>query len=208
MLLKGRQQNTNMPSDCSDQSVEYGSKGANSAAVTKMIDAELKFIVDNNVGKMAKWLRMAGFDALLFTGADDAAIVAAALDEKRILLTRDRRIMKRRVIVAGHIKAVLIESDHFTAQVQQVIRALKLEKGCLRPFTICLECNRRLEGRTKETVKDRVPPYVFLTQDHFAECPACHRLYWQGTHWQSMSRGMDAFGVALNIGAIGALGFF
>jgi uncharacterized protein with PIN domain len=156
-------------------------------------DAELKFIVDHNVGKMAKWLRMAGFDALLFTGADDAAIVATALDEKRILLTRDRRIMKPRVIVAGHIKSVLIESDHFMAQVRQVISALKLDKSCLRPFTICLECNRRLEGRTKETVKDRVPPYVFLTQVHFAECPACHRLYWQGTQWQLMSREMDAF---------------
>ena len=118
-----------------------------------MIDAELKFIVDHNVGKMAKWLRMAGLDALLFTGADDAAIVAAALDEKRILLTRDRRIMKRRAIVAGHIKSVLIDSDHFTEQVRQVISALKLDKSCLRPFTICLECNRRLEGRTKETVR-------------------------------------------------------
>jgi uncharacterized protein with PIN domain len=158
-----------------------------------MQNTELKFIVDHNVGKMAKWLRMAGFDALLFTGADDAALVAAALNEKRILLTRDRRIMKRRVIVSGHIKSVLIDSDHFTVQVRQVISTLKLDKSCIRPFTICLVCNRRLEGRTKETVKDRVPPYVFLTQDHFSECPACHRLYWKGTHWQLMSREMDAF---------------
>jgi uncharacterized protein with PIN domain len=173
--------------------MEYGSKCADSTALTKMINAELKFIVDHNVGKMAKWLRMAGFDTLLFTGADDDAIVAAALDEKRILLTRDRRIMKRRVIVAGNIKSVLIESDQFTAQVWQVISALKLDKDCLRPFTICLECNRQLEERTKKTVKDRVPPYVFLTQEHFAECPTCHRLYWQGSHWQSMSWGMDAF---------------
>jgi uncharacterized protein with PIN domain len=65
--------------------------------------------------------------------------------------------------------------------------------GSIRPFTICLVCNRRLEGCTKETVKDLVPPYVFLTQDHFSECPACHRLYWKGTHWQLMSREMDAF---------------
>ena len=164
-----------------------------------MIDVELRFIVDHNVGKMAKWLRMAGFDALLFTGADDDALVAAALNDKRILLTRDRRIMKRRVIVAGHIKSVLIESDHFTAQLGQVINALKLDKGSLRPFTICLECNRQLQGRTKETIKDRVPPFVFLTQEHFSECPACHRLYWQGTHWQSMGRRMDDFWSPLNI---------
>lgn len=176
-----------------DQVVEYSSKYADSDAVTKMIDAELKFIVDHNVGNMAKWLRMAGFDTLLFTGNDDDAIIATALDEKRTLLTRDRRIMKRRVIVTGHVQSVLIESDHFTAQVRQVINSLKLDKSCFRPFSRCLECNRWLEGRTKETVKDLVPTYVFLTQDHFAECPDCHRLYWQGTHWQSMSRGMDAF---------------
>lgn len=158
-----------------------------------MHDADLKFIVDQNVGKMAKWLRMAGFDTILFKGADDAAFVAAALDEERILLTRDRRIMKRRVIVAGHIRSVLIESDHFKAQVQQVLRTLRLDKSCFRPFTICLKCNRRLEERTKEATKDRVPSYVFLTQKHFAECPACRRLYWQGTHWLAMNREMDAF---------------
>ena len=156
-----------------------------------MIDAELKFIVDHNVGKMAKWLRMAGFDAQLFTGADDAALIATAMDEHRILLTRDRRIMKRRDIVAGRIPAILIESDHFTAQVRQVISVLKLDKKCLHPFTICLECNQPLEKRSKETVRNRVPAYVFLTQEHFAECPACRRLYWQGTHWQSMNREIE-----------------
>jgi hypothetical protein len=158
-----------------------------------MPDRELKFIVDHNVGKMAKWLRRAGFDTVLFTGADDNAIIATALDEKRILLTRDRRIMKRRVITAGHIKTLLIESDNFKTQASQVIKILGLEKSCLHPFTICIECNRRLEERTKEAIKDRLPPYVFLTQERFAECPGCNRLYWQGTHWQKMNQEMDAF---------------
>jgi uncharacterized protein len=152
----------------------------------------VKFIVDQNVGRMAKWLRMVGFDAVLFTGADDAAMVAAALDEHRILLTRDRRIMKRGMIAGGRIQAILIESDRFKAQVQQLLDTLKLDKSCFRPFTICLECNRKLEERDKEAIRDRVPPYVYLTRDHFAECPACRRLYWQGTHWQAMNRGMDA----------------
>jgi uncharacterized protein len=154
---------------------------------------ELKFIVDQNVGKVAKWLRMAGFDAGLFTGADDAVMVAAALTENRILLTRDRRIMKRRMIARGRIQAILIESDRFKAQVQQLLDTLKLDQSCFRPFTICLECNRRLEERDKEAIKDRVPPYVYLTQDHFAECPACGRLYWQGTHWKAMNREIDSF---------------
>ncbi len=150
-----------------------------------------KFIVDHNVGKMAKWLRMAGFDASLFTGADDAALIAAALAEDRILLTRDRRIMKRRVIVGGSMKAILIESDRIEAQVQQLLSALRLDKSRFRPFTICLECNKRLEESTKEAIKDRVPPYVYLTQEHFAECPACRRIYWQGTHWHAMNRKID-----------------
>lgn len=156
-----------------------------------MHNTEFKFIIDLNVGKMAKWLRMAGFEASLFTGAGDAAIVAAALAENRILLTRDRRIMKRRLIVGGRIRVILIESDRLKAQVRQVLSTLSLDKSCFRPFTICLECNQRLEARSKETIKDRVPPYVYLTQEHFAECPACRRLYWQGTHWQAMNREID-----------------
>jgi hypothetical protein len=134
---------------------------------------------------------MAGFDAQLFTGADDAAIIAAAWAENRILLTRDRRIMKRRVIVGGRIKAILIESDHFKTQVQQVISTLRLDNSCFHPFTICLECNQRLEERVKAAINDRVPPYVYHTQEYFAECPACRRLYWQGTHWQAMSREIE-----------------
>jgi len=152
----------------------------------------LKFVVDQNVGKMAKWLRMAGFDASLFTGADDAAMIAAALAEDRILLTRDRRIMKRGMIAGGRIRTILIESDRFKAQVQQLLDTLKMDKSCFRPFSICLECNRRLEERDKEAIKDRLPPYVYLTRDRFAECPACGRLYWQGTHWQAMNRKIDA----------------
>lgn len=149
--------------------------------------AEMKFIVDQNVGKMAKWLRMAGFDVALFTGADDAALIAAALAEGRILLTRDRRIMKRGPIAGGRIRAVLIESDRLPDQVRQVVAALNLDRSQFRPFTLCLECNQRLEVRQREAIRERIPPYVGLTQDRFAECPACGRLFWPGSHRRSMS---------------------
>ena len=160
---------------------------------------ELKFIVDHNAGKLAKWLRKAGFDASLYTGADDAALIAASLAENRILLTRDRRIMKRRVIVRGLIRAILIESDQFRAQLLQVLSTLRLAKSRFRPFIYCLACNQLLEERAKEAIQDRVPPYVYLTQEHFAECPACHRLYWQGTHWQAMNR--ELAGIPTNLEA-------
>ena len=156
-----------------------------------MQNSELKFIVDLNAGKMARWLRMAGFDADLFTGADDDAIVAAALTGNRILLTRDRRIMKHRAIVGGRIQAILIEDDHIKGQVLQILDMLKLDKSRFRPFTRCLECNRQLTKREKETIRHLVPPYVYQTQNRFAECPGCRRIYWPGTHWEGMSRKID-----------------
>ena len=140
---------------------------------------------------MARWLRMAGFDADLFTGADDDAIVATALTGNRILLTRDRRIMKHRAIVGGRIQAILIEDDHIKGQVLQILDMLKLDKSRFRPFTRCLECNRQLTKKERETIRHLVPPYVYQTQNRFAECPGCRRIYWPGTHWEGMSRKID-----------------
>ena len=156
-----------------------------------MQDGELKFIVDLNAGKMARWLRMAGFDANLFTGGDDDAIGAAAWTGNRILLTRDRRIMKHRAIVGGRIQAILIEDDHIKGQVLQILDRLKLDKSRFRPFTRCLECNRQLKEKDREAVRYRVPPYIYQTQNRFAECPGCRRIYWPGTHWEGMSRKID-----------------
>jgi len=153
---------------------------------------ELKFIVDNNVGKLAKWLRMIGYDAVLFGGSDDSYLVAKALADDRIILTRDTQIMKRGVITSGRLKAILINSDEPEPQIRQVIDTLNLDCR-LRPFTLCLECNQPLEERSKDQVKDRVPPYVFLTQKQYMECPACHRIYWRGTHWEAMTRKLKRF---------------
>ena len=153
---------------------------------------ELKFIVDNNVGKLAKWLRMMGYDTIFFDGDDDSEMIAAALAEGRVILTRDTQIMKRRVITNGRLKAVLIESDEPEQQKQQLIEALNLDYR-LKAFTLCLECNQPLEERSREQVKDLVPPYVFLTQSQYMECPVCHRIYWRGTHWQAMTKKLEKF---------------
>ena len=151
-----------------------------------------KFIVDNNVGKLAKWLRIMGYDALFFDAEDDANMIATALAEERVILTRDTRIMKRRVVTSGQLKAILIESDEPTKQMHQIIDALNLDCQ-YSTFTICLECNQPLLEKSKQQVKDLVPPYVFQTQSQFMECPACHRIYWRGTHWQAMTRKLEKF---------------
>jgi len=86
-----------------------------------------RFIVDNNVGKLAKWLRMMGYDAVFFGGSDDAYLVAEALAEGRIILTRDTHIMERGVITSGRLKALLINSDKPESQIRQVINTLNLD---------------------------------------------------------------------------------
>ena len=146
-----------------------------------------KFIVDSNVGKLTKWLRIMGYDTAFFNSGNDSRMVAIALAEQRVILTRDTQIMKRRVITSGRLKAILIQSDEPELQMHQVIGALHLDCQ-FKPFAICLECNQPLVEKSKQQVKERVPPYVFQTQDRYMECPACHRIYWRGTHWQAMTK--------------------
>jgi len=151
-----------------------------------------KFIVDNNVGKLVKRLRMMGYDTQFFNGSDDWQMVITALAEGRVILTRDTQIMRRGVVTSGRLKAILLESDEPDWQMRQVIDTLNLDCQ-FGPFTICLECNQPLLERSKSEVKDRVPPYVFKTQEQYMECPACHRIYWRGTHWQAMTKKLTEF---------------
>lgn len=150
----------------------------------------MKFIVDSNVGKLARWLRIAGFDTLFEKGIDDSRLVRIALAEGRVLLTRDTEILKRRVVTSGRLKALLIEHDDVRAQLRQVVTTLDLA-GHVSPFTLCLECNEPLVARTKEEVEHLVPPYVFQTQSQYMQCPSCHRIYWRGTHWDRMRRELE-----------------
>jgi uncharacterized protein with PIN domain len=153
---------------------------------------DFKFIIDQNAGKLVKWLRMLGFDTVFFTGNDDAELVSVALSENRILVTRDNGIMKRRLITSGEVKAVLLTSEIAEAQVRQVLRIPDIG-NCFAPFTRCLECNGLLEAREKDGIKDRILPYVYKTQDKYMECPSCRRIYWKGTHWQAMMGKLNNF---------------
>ena len=154
-----------------------------------MVDAP-KFIVDHNVGKLSRWLRLMGYDARFFDGSDDSELVTIAQTEGRVILTRDTQIMKRRLVTRGRLKAVLIRSDEPERQIRQVIETLELDCR-FKPFSLCLECNQELVERGKAEVKELVPPYVFKTQDQFMQCPACQRIYWRGTHWRAMTRKLE-----------------
>jgi uncharacterized protein with PIN domain len=148
---------------------------------------EIRFIADNNVGKLARWLRLIGYDTLLFKQKDDATMIKTALNEDRVILTKDGQFMKRRLVTNGQLKAMLIKHDNPENQIREVVKALNLNYH-FNPFSLCLECNQTLIARSKEEVQSLVPPHVLETQTRYTECPACHRIYWQGTHWQAMMK--------------------
>lgn len=142
------------------------------------------------MGRLARWLRIAGFDTLFFRDIDDGRLVRIALKEERILLTRDTGILERRLITAGRLKAILIDDDDVKVQLRQVIAAFGLA-GKLAPFTRCSECNEPLMAREQEEVKELVPRHVFQTQTQYMQCPVCERVYWRGTHWKKMARELE-----------------
>ena len=151
---------------------------------------DIKFIVDNNVAKLAKWLRIMGYDTLLFRGRDDSEMVDIALSHDRVILTRDTQITKRRLVSSGRLKVILIEDGNPKTQLRQVVNHLGLDCQ-FNPFSRCLECNQRLLTKNKEEVCNLVPPHVFQTQTQYMECPSCHNIYWRGTHWQAMNEELE-----------------
>jgi hypothetical protein len=150
----------------------------------------VKFIADSNVGKLARWLRILGYDTYFERSIDDERLLQMAQASERIILSRDRELMKRKIIREGKVQAIFIQDDAPCSQISQVIGELNLDARAA--FSRCLECNDVLVPRSKEEVRCQVPPYVFLTQDKYMECPSCHRFYWRGTHWQRMNTGLTA----------------
>lgn len=127
---------------------------------------------------------MLGYDADYHRAAQDVELVRQALAEERVLLTRDRDLLKRRAIASGLVRTVFLADDDVDAQLRQVLIELGLKPSSM--LSRCLECNVELEPRTAAEVAPRVPPYVRATQVSYSECPGCGRVYWAGSHWRRM----------------------
>jgi uncharacterized protein with PIN domain len=138
-----------------------------------------KFIADVMVGRLARWLRIMGVDVSYSNTYEDDEILRIAESENRIVLTRDVALAARR-----RDSCLFIEDDHYKEQIRQVVRAFDLRD--FKFFSRCPECNVLLEDINKEAVFEKVPPYVYLTQERFATCPSCGRVYWRGTHTDEM----------------------
>lgn len=141
----------------------------------------MKFIVDCMLGKLAKWLKILGIDAVYFSKIEDSELLDLAQKEKRILLTRDTGLIEK----SRSIKTLFIESENWNDQVEQVLDAFDLWKE-VKPYSRCIECNMRLKELEKSRAKNLVTPFVYEQADSFALCPRCDRIFWKGTHHKDM----------------------
>lgn len=151
----------------------------------------VRFIADCMLGKLAKWLRMLGYDTSYIPDADDDELVRIAVREDRMLLTRDRRLCHRRMVRS---RCVFVDWGTTREQVRQVVRELSLAVDTEALFTRCAVCNGKIAPVSKPEVSGRVPPYVYQTQDEFGYCAGCGRIYWRGTHVQHVLEALDAGG--------------
>jgi len=141
------------------------------------------------LGRLAKWLRVLGQDVIYGRHLSGAGLIHAARQESRIILTRDRRLRLRQPQ-----DLVFIESDQFREQLRQVVNRFHLARGA-DLLSRCLACNSWLQPRSKESVKEVVPEYVFLTEDKFFWCAECQRIYWPATHHQKMLQELQKLGL-------------
>ena len=152
-------------------------------------DADLRFIADAHLGGLARFLRMLGFDTLHGNDLADDEIRRLAQDERRIVLSRDRELLKCREVDRGaYVRALKPE-----AQLREVGARYALEAQA-RPFTLCLSCNLALEPVDRAAVASRVPASVCFLHERFVRCPGCDGVFWPGSHYQRMR---NALGLAL-----------
>jgi uncharacterized protein with PIN domain len=144
---------------------------------------EMRFVLDVHLGRLATYLRLLGFDTLYANDYDDPTLARISHDERRILLTRDRGLLKRAAVTHGYF----VRNTTPQEQLEEVVQRFDLA-GASRPFTRCLRCNGVLVPVAKAEVVDRLPERVRAGQQEFWRCASCDHVYWQGTHYARMQR--------------------
>jgi uncharacterized protein with PIN domain len=150
-----------------------------------MADDSIQLLLDGMLGRLARWLRLLGYDAAYENDADDLHLARRARAEGRVLLTRDRELAARK-----GLRTVLIASEDLEDQIEQVRQALGPPPD--PALSRCTLCNIPLQEASRDQVAGRVPPYVLRTQEAFRVCPRCRRVYWAGTHLDHMREQVEA----------------
>jgi len=141
------------------------------------------FVVDVNLGKLVKLLRMCGFDAVYKNNYTDHDIAELAGREKRIVLTRDRRLLRHRIITHGY----WVRSTEPYEQIYEVLKRYDLVSK-VKPFNRCLECNGLFEPVEKNEILNQLEPKTIRYFDEFYRCVDCHKIYWKGSHFDHMNK--------------------
>lgn len=142
-----------------------------------------RFAADVHLGALARYLRLLGFDTVYRNDLDDAELVRLAARGRRIILTRDVDLLKRKAVTRAH----WLRARDPERQVEEVAAALQLQRQ-IQPFTRCLACNGRLASIERASARERVPPRVYRRFRTFIRCRRCGRIYWRGTHYQRLQR--------------------
>jgi len=145
-----------------------------------------RFVADAHLGGLAHMLRMMGFDTLYDNHYHDDELVDIVRNEGRILLSRDRELLKRRDVTHG----CYLHAQKPEQQLREIVDRLDLARSA-HPLTLCLHCNMPLRPVDKAAVLDRLPPRVREHYDRFSTCDACGRVYWEGSHWRNMQKVLD-----------------
>lgn len=144
---------------------------------------EPRFVLDTHLGKLASYLRMLGFDTRYRNDFEDAELARISSQERRILLTRDRGLLKRSVVTHGYC----VRQTQPRRQLLEVLRRFDLF-GAVQPFRRCIRCNGLLEPVDKAAIQHRLPPRTREYYDEFRICRACDQIYWRGSHYQRMEQ--------------------
>jgi uncharacterized protein len=144
---------------------------------------DLKFVADVHLGKLTKYLRLLGFDTYYHTDYNDKEIIEIALSDKRVILTRDKELLKNKKVTYGY----RIRSQHPVEQLKEIILRYDL-KNHITLFSRCMECNGLLNHVTKNEILDRLLPKTRQFYRKFKKCSDCNRIYWNGSHYKNMKR--------------------
>lgn len=147
---------------------------------------DTRFVIDSHLGKLARLLRMLGFDALYKRDYEAKDLVAISLAERRIILTRDRGVLKHSAVTHGY----WLRSTDPKQQVREVVERLALRSD-VSPFRRCMLCNGMIEAVDRAVVLRTLPPAVAKTQTEFHRCASCGKVYWRGTHYERMRAVVD-----------------
>lgn len=149
--------------------------------------SNLDFMVDFNVRKITKYLRMLGFRTVTDEGVPDEEIAAIAERENKIVLTRDIGLLKRKNVTYGYF----LRSEDVEKQIVEIVKRYDLLPK-IAPFSICLTCNGGIGRVTKESILEELPILIREEYDEFFQCNACQKVYWKGSHFDNMRKVIDS----------------